>query len=128
MPSEVLKIAIDAAVDAGVVVVASAGDLGADACSYSPGNVDKAITVGAATIGDASTVMNDQSNFGECVDIFAPGMIAERMGLQTTDTKHTSDPPWVSGNTNTIEKERHALSSSTRCRRRCTHSGSRSHS
>ena len=56
--------------NAGVVVVVAAGNNTADACNYSPARASSAITVG-------STVNNDSrssfSNFGSCLDIFAPG-------------------------------------------------------
>jgi cerevisin len=42
-----------------------------DACNYSPAGAEKAVTVGASTLGDERAYF---SNFGKCVDIFAPGM------------------------------------------------------
>ena len=42
-----------------------------DACDYSPAAAEQAVTVGASTLGDARAYF---SNFGECVDIFAPGL------------------------------------------------------
>ena len=66
--------AIDAAVGRGigdgVVFVVAAGNSGANACNYSPARVGAAITVGATTSTDARA---SYSNFGSCVDIFAPG-------------------------------------------------------
>ncbi|HEY0024352.1 MAG TPA: S8 family serine peptidase [Longimicrobium sp.] len=41
-----------------------------DACKYSPARVPSAITVGATTSTDAKA---SYSNYGTCVDIFAPG-------------------------------------------------------
>ena len=41
-----------------------------DACNYSPAGAEEAITVGASTLGDERAYF---SNFGSCVDIFAPG-------------------------------------------------------
>jgi subtilisin family serine protease len=40
------------------------------ACNYSPARVREALTVGATTSSDAKT---SWSNYGECVDLFAPG-------------------------------------------------------
>jgi subtilisin family serine protease len=66
--------AIDAAVgrgiNDGVVFVVAAGNSSANACNYSPARVGAAITVGATTTTDARA---SYSNFGTCVDIFAPG-------------------------------------------------------
>ena len=45
--------AVDAAHDAGVVVVVAAGNDDADACDYSPASAVKAITVGATTSSDS---------------------------------------------------------------------------
>ena len=42
-----------------------------DACNYSPAAAEKAVTVGASTLGDERAYF---SNFGKCVDIFAPGL------------------------------------------------------
>lgn len=66
--------AIDAAVanmyDAGVPVIVAAGNSGQPACNYSPSRAPKAYTVGATTSTDAKA---SYSNYGDCVDIFAPG-------------------------------------------------------
>lgn len=42
-----------------------------DACNYSPAAAEKAVTVGASTLGDERAYF---SNHGKCVDVFAPGM------------------------------------------------------
>lgn len=65
-----LNMAIQEAVDDGIVVVVAAGNAAADACRYSPGAAPAAITVGATEANDSRL---SQSNFGSCVDIFAPG-------------------------------------------------------
>jgi subtilisin family serine protease len=65
-----LDTAIENAVNAGVVVVVAAGDSNADACSYSPGRVPQALTVGATLSDDLRANI---SNKGECLDLFAPG-------------------------------------------------------
>lgn len=57
-------------VSAGVVVVVAAGNSSADACNSSPARAASAITVGATTSSDA---IAGYSNFGDCVDLFAPG-------------------------------------------------------
>ncbi|TXI51075.1 MAG: S8 family peptidase [Lysobacter sp.] len=57
-------------INAGVTVVVAAGNNSADACGYSPARVPNAITVGATQSDDARSWF---SNFGGCLDIFAPG-------------------------------------------------------
>jgi subtilisin family serine protease len=55
------------------VVAAGNGNQGGreqDACKYSPARVADAMTIGATTSTDAKT---SWSNFGSCVDFFAPG-------------------------------------------------------
>lgn len=48
----------------------AAGNDDRDACSYSPAAATEAITVGATTISDTRAWF---SNWGSCLDIFAPG-------------------------------------------------------
>jgi subtilisin family serine protease len=55
---------------AGVTTVVSAGNDSANACNYSPARTPNAITVGSTTSSDARSSF---SNYGTCVDIFAPG-------------------------------------------------------
>ena len=57
-------------INAGVTVVVAAGNNNANACNYSPARVANAITVGSTTSTDARSSF---SNFGSCVNIFAPG-------------------------------------------------------
>jgi subtilisin family serine protease len=54
----------------GLVVVAAAGNEGGDACAVSPARAASAVTTGATTSRDARA---SYSNFGGCVDMFAPG-------------------------------------------------------
>ncbi len=54
----------------GYVMVVAAGNSNADACSASPARVSKAITVAAT---DNTDTRASYSNYGSCVDIFAPG-------------------------------------------------------
>ncbi|KAJ3220574.1 serine protease [Clydaea vesicula] len=68
--SRALDMAVNAAVASGVHFAVAAGNDDRDACNYSPAGADKAITVGATTIDDDRAWF---SNYGKCVDIFAPG-------------------------------------------------------
>jgi subtilisin family serine protease len=77
--------AVANSVASGVTYAIAAGNSNADACSYSPASAPTAITVGATTSTDARA---SYSNFGTCVDLFAPG------------SSITSD--WNNGGTNTI--------------------------
>lgn len=54
----------------GYVMVVAAGNSNTDACSTSPARVSKAITVAAT---DSTDTRASYSNYGSCVDIFAPG-------------------------------------------------------
>ena len=69
--SDAVDAAVEGAVAAGVTMVVAAGNDGADACNSSPARAPKAITVGATGSSDART---SWSNYGTCVDIFAPGL------------------------------------------------------
>ncbi len=68
--SEALDQAVRNAINSGVTFVVAAGNDNANACSGSPNRVAEAITVGSTTNTDARSSF---SNFGSCVDIFAPG-------------------------------------------------------
>ncbi|MGA0877657.1 MAG: S8 family serine peptidase [Ilumatobacteraceae bacterium] len=65
-----LNTAVAHLVASGVTVVVAAGNSNANACNYSPAAAPSAITVGATTSTDARASF---SNFGTCLDIFAPG-------------------------------------------------------
>lgn len=62
--------AVADATRAGLVVVAAAGNSATDACSSSPARAASAITIGAT---DQSDNRASYSNFGSCVDMYAPG-------------------------------------------------------
>ena len=68
--STALDAAVNGAINAGVTFVVAAGNDNRNACNYSPARVTNAITVGATTITDARA---SYSNFGSCLDLFAPG-------------------------------------------------------
>lgn len=68
--SSALDDAVRNSVTAGITFVVAAGNSNANACNYSPARVGEAITVGATTSNDSRA---SYSNYGACVDIFAPG-------------------------------------------------------
>ncbi|QSL65853.1 hypothetical protein MERGE_000132 [Pneumocystis wakefieldiae] len=68
--SKILDYFVDVAVNLGLHFTVAAGNENDDACNYSPASSKAAITVGAATILDNKAYF---SNYGKCVDIFAPG-------------------------------------------------------
>merc|ERR1711991_531226 len=69
-PADVIDVAADELVRAGIVVVAAAGNSDADGCTSSPARAELSIGVGATDFNDTRSVF---SNWGSCVDIFAPG-------------------------------------------------------
>lgn len=65
-----LDTAVRNSIAAGITYVVAAGNDTANACNYSPARVAEAITVANSTSSDARYT---DSNFGSCVDLFAPG-------------------------------------------------------
>jgi len=65
-----LDTAVQNAINDGVVMAVAAGNSNANACNYSPARAANAITVGAT---ERTDVRASYSNFGSCLDIFAPG-------------------------------------------------------
>jgi len=78
--------AVAGAVADGVTMVVAAGNSNKDACKYSPSGEPTAITVGATTIND---VRASWSNYGTCVDIFAPGSSITSAWNTDTDATNT---------------------------------------
>jgi subtilisin family serine protease len=66
---------------AGVTYAVSAGNNDQNACDHSPAATPNAITVGAT---DSTDTRASFSNYGRCVDIFAPG-------VQITSAWYTGD-------------------------------------
>ncbi|HEY0728429.1 MAG TPA: S8 family serine peptidase [Pyrinomonadaceae bacterium] len=79
--SSALDTAVNNAVNDGVTFAVAAGNETQNACNVSPARAPAAITVGSTTTSDARSSF---SNFGTCVDIFAPGS-------SITSTWRTSD-------------------------------------
>jgi aqualysin 1 len=68
--SSSLDTAINNLHNAGVTIVVAAGNENQNACNVSPARAVNAVTTGSTTSGD---VRSSFSNWGTCVDIFAPG-------------------------------------------------------
>lgn len=75
-----LETAITNSINAGFTYAIAAGNNNANACNYTPARTPAAITVGSTTSTDARSSF---SNYGSCVDLFAPGS-------SITSTYHTS--------------------------------------
>lgn len=83
------KAAIDALFYDGVAVVVAAGNEEDSACNYNPAFIPNAITVGST---DSTDSLSWFSNFGNCVDILAPGSSVQSAGKES-DTQSS----WMSG-------------------------------
>lgn len=68
--STALDTAVNNLSNSGVAIAVAAGNSNANACNTSPARAANAITVGSTTTTDARSSF---SNFGTCLDIFAPG-------------------------------------------------------
>ena len=81
-----LDAAVQRLIKSGVTVIIAAGNNNQDACLHSPGSTPQAITV-ASTNATTDTRATD-SNYGNCVDLFAPGVKANS-AAKTSDTAFT---------------------------------------
>lgn len=79
--SSTLDSAINSSVASGVTHVVAAGNRNLDACNYSPSSASSALVVAATGSDDAKA---SYSNWGTCVDLFAPGSGITSLG-------HSSD-------------------------------------
>jgi len=68
--SSSLDTAVNNLANSGVAIAVAAGNSNVDACTQSPARAASAITVGSTTQSDARSSF---SNFGTCLDLFAPG-------------------------------------------------------
>ncbi|KAI5868199.1 subtilisin-like protein [Durotheca rogersii] len=93
-----LDSAVDAASALGILSVVSAGNDGASACTRSPASAASALTVGAVA-WDRSRP--SWSNFGPCVDVFAPGVNVASLwatdGVESVNSGTSMASPHVAG-------------------------------
>ncbi|MBN2386094.1 MAG: S8 family peptidase [Anaerolineales bacterium] len=68
--SDAIDLAVSNSINSGVLYSVSAGNSRRDACRFSPARVPAALTIGATTNTDTRA---SYSNYGTCVDLFAPG-------------------------------------------------------
>jgi subtilisin family serine protease len=83
---------VAALIEEGVVVTVAAGNgdengQSVNACNIAPGDVPRALTVGATTITDS---MATYSNSGPCIDLLAPGGTSQRPVLSAWKTSPTA--------------------------------------
>jgi subtilisin family serine protease len=86
-PSTALDSAVQQSILAGITYAVAAGNNEDDACGYSPARVPEAITVGAVGPNDVRPFF---SNYGNCVDISAPGVNIVSAGI-ASDTASRTD-------------------------------------
>ena len=65
-----LETALTNSFNSGVLFTVAAGNSAGDACNYSPARTPAALTIGATAQADDRALF---SNYGACVDLFAPG-------------------------------------------------------
>jgi subtilisin family serine protease len=68
--TQAVEDAIRASIAHGISYAVAAGNDSADACTFSPARMPEAVTAGATSSTDARAYF---SNWGTCVDVFAPG-------------------------------------------------------
>jgi subtilisin family serine protease len=100
--SQTLDDAVRKSANSGIFYSVAAGNNGANACNYSPARVGAGTNNGVATVAATNTSDDDtsSSNYGPCVDIWAPGanILSTKMGGGTTTMSGTSmAAPHVSG-------------------------------
>jgi len=80
--SRALNDVMKAARQHGIVVVVAAGNEHQNACNLSPASSIHVVTVGATDRNDRSASF---SNWGKCVDVFAPGVDIVSLGIKSND-------------------------------------------
>jgi aqualysin 1 len=90
--SQALDDAVKNSANSGVFYSIAAGNSGADACNYSPARAGKHNGIMTTAATDSSDKEASWSNYGSCVDIWAPGVsiLSTRKGGGTTTMSGTS--------------------------------------
>ena len=91
--------AVSSLVTSGIPVVAAAGNDATNACGVSPASAGPAITVGAV---DSADSVASFSNFGPCLDVYAPGVAIKSLlmnepGSPSTKSGTSTAAPHVAG-------------------------------
>lgn len=86
LASQAIDDAVAASIQSGVTFVVAAGNENVSACGGSPARLSEAITVGSSTNLDARSSF---SNFGSCVDVFAPGSDITSLWIGSTSATNT---------------------------------------
>jgi subtilisin family serine protease len=97
--STTLNEAVDHSTISGVIYVVAAGNDNANTCNYSPASAPRALTVAASDITDRKATF---SNWGTCVDLFAPGVAITAAWIGSTTAINTINgtsmaAPYVTG-------------------------------
>jgi subtilisin family serine protease len=95
--TQALEDAVSRSIAAGITYVVGAGNDGQDACGFTPARVPAAITVGATNSWDIRWASSSgTSNYGPCLDLFAPGQ--DIVSIDLTARSGTSyAAPFVTG-------------------------------
>ncbi|WP_433298452.1 S8 family peptidase [Actinoplanes sp. CA-030573] len=84
--SKALDEAVERSIAGGVTYVVAAGNDHQNACRQTPAHIGNAITVGAT---DSKDTRASFSNFGSCLDIFAPGVRIVSAGMSSNTATQT---------------------------------------
>ncbi|GGK22677.1 serine protease [Deinococcus malanensis] len=84
--SQAVNDAVNSAASKNLVMVVAAGNENQNACNVSPASAANAITVGSTTNTDARSSF---SNYGSCLDIFAPGSNIKSTWIGSTTATNT---------------------------------------
>jgi hypothetical protein len=86
--SRMVQAAIDYAHQEGVLVVAASGNDGVELDDFGPGGADNVLTVGATHVDDRAAAF---SNYGDKVDLVAPGVDVLSLRARYTDANYRPD-------------------------------------